>query len=407
MDFISQYILANTGTTVPIRYTRWAAISLLSTTLGRKVYTEHNHFQLLAWMYFIFIGPQGSGKSTAKDQAKEMYIKAFPEMPTGVSITSREDITRFMASDHCVKIYTNERGETIEWRPVINYVDELANFLSFSPGPMIEFMTTIFDSKHYDSSTIKRGKETIVHPYFAFLACTVPETMISYMRMAVVTGGFLRRTFMIYDTTSVRGKAFPEKNRAAYEAEEWCIKHLQKIDLLVGPFSWAPGSREFLDKWNESYPIPDIPVLAGYYGKKVNLVQKVSMCIACAQENPKLEHTIETLELAIAFIDANEDNLPALTAAVGRNPLAVPQAKLLQQLAEKGGWMHSKQFQLLASQDLNEGERKSVMELLRQTDQIFYVYMTEKGTREQYISLPDKYFAMVKAGEIGNNGEKK
>ncbi len=400
MDFISQYILANTGTAVPIRYTRWSAIALLSTVLGRKVYVNHEHFQLTPWLYFILIGTQGSGKSTAKDQAQDMLTAAIPTYPTGVSITSREDIVRFMSSDACLREYTNEKGELTTWRPIGNFVDELSNFLSFAPGPMIEFMTNIFDRKYYDSSTIKRGKEMILHPYFAFLACTLPDTMISYLRMSVMGGGFLRRTIMIYDTSVVIPVTFPKKSEASLKAEQWCISHLQKIDGIVGQFKWAPGSQDFLDNWNMTKIIPDDPLLAGYYGKKVNLVQKVAMCLAMAEPEPKLLFTRENLELAIAFLDANEDNLPKLTAAVGRNPLAVPQAKMLQEVVNKGGWMPKKLFHRLASQDLNEGEFKSILDLLIKTDQLYIQSIITDGVREEFVLLPDKYQEFLKAGSI-------
>ena len=116
MDFISQYSLANSGTDVPIRFTRWSAIALLSATIGRRLYIDHHHFVIYPWLYYCLVGDSSSGKSTAMKAAKRMFTRCFPTFPTGVSVTSREDIVKFMSSEACSQYYTDEDGTSIEWK---------------------------------------------------------------------------------------------------------------------------------------------------------------------------------------------------------------------------------------------------------------------------------------------------
>lgn len=400
MDFITQYHLANSGTEVAPRYTRWCAISLLGTVLGRKVYVNHGHFELNPWLYYCLIGSSGSGKSTACFQARDMLIAAIPSYPTGVSITSREDIVKYMSSSECARTYIDEKGSEQTWRPIANYADELSNFLSFAPGPMIEFMTTICDAKFYISRTIKRGEEMIINPYFSFMACTVPETMVEYLRMRVMGGGILRRLLLIYDLSIIEPITFPIKSPEAVQAEQWCIQHLQKLDRVVGGFTWAEGSREFLDRWNKNKKIPEDRLLAGYYGKKVNIVQKVAMCIACADDEPKLIFTIDNLTKAMLFLEANEDNLFRLTMAIGRNELSIPRIKAMEVLKDKGGMMPEKEWHRQASSDMGEREYNEMRSLLKSTDQLYTVDHMVKDKMEVFVVNNERYLEMVKKGEI-------
>lgn len=403
MDFVSQYLKANEGTEVPIRYTRWSAIALLSMTLGRKVYVDHGHFVLMPWLYYCLIGEIGCGKTTAKNAAKRMFIKAFPNMPTGVSITSAADIVRFMASPECLRQYKDEKGEEQQWRPIFNFINELSNFLTFTPGAMIEFLTDIFDEKDdFVSRTIKRGEEKINGPYVALLACTPPDTMIDFLRMKVMSGGFLRRMLLIYDIVDkkIDPVTFPILTPASIEAESWCIDHLRRINEMSGQFTWAPGTKDFLHNWNKTKEIPHDPLMTGYHGKKVNIVQKIAMCIAMADAQPRMIFTEENLWKAIALLEANEDNHSKLTCAVGRNELMVPQVKLVQKLVSAGGMLPEKIFHRAATLDMGEREYKEMLNALKSTDQIFSHFHTVNDQREEFLMTKEAYADKLKNGEI-------
>ena len=380
MDFITQYLLANSGTEVPIRYTRWAAIALLSATIGRRAYVDHGHFRIYPWLYYCFVGTSGSGKTTAKDQAKLMFIDCFPEFPIGSNIASREQLVEFMSSDQCSQFYNDETGALIEWKPYANFVNELSNFVSFNPMSMVEFLTDIFDSNEYKSSTVKRGVEYINKPYVFLLACTTPDYIIRTFKSTVLGAGFSRRLIFVYDLKEVETIiTFPEKSIEAYAAEKWCKEHLISIAKKnTTAFTWAPGAKDFLHDWNVKRLRPKDPVLAGYIKSKDLIVQKIAMCLAYAVPGLQPIFTEHLLRLAIQTLEDNEDNLHRLTVAAGRNQLAVPQNTLLQLLEQAGGMMTEKAFHIVASRDLNEMEYHNMKLLLQKTDQI--VLGTAGGT---------------------------
>jgi hypothetical protein len=369
-------------------------------TIGRKAYVNHAHYILYPGVYICLVGIPASRKSTAMNAARSMFDSTFPDYPCGVSVTSREDIIKFMSSDACLKTYTDENGETVEWRPLANFINELTNFLSFNPKGMIEFLTDAYDTKHFTSSTIKRGKEYILHPYVSILACTTPDNIITYLKADIMGGGFSRRIIFVYEVDLPKKITFPYKSKEAYEAEQWCKDHLMKISTIAGPFKWTEDSRTIIDKWYTAIPTSTDPVLSGYYESKDVLVQKLAMCIAMAQPEPKLEFNNFNIETAISFLEANEDNLPRLTVAVGRNELAVPQAKLLQALADKGGMMAEKSFHRMAAQDMAEPEYASTLSYFKSTDQIHVQHVTFEGIDEIMILTHEKFLQLVKAGGI-------
>lgn len=373
MDFISQYLMANSGTVVPRRYTMWSAISILGMTLGRKVFIDEQHFIVYPGIYICLVGDPASRKSTAMVQARDMFTSCFPDYPTGVSVTSREDIVKFLSSDQCMRSFDDGKGNLVEWRPLANFINELSNFMSFNPKGMIEFLTDIYDSKFFISSTVKRGKEEIINPHVSILACTVPNYIIDTFKSNIIGGGFSRRILFIYETEIPAKQTFPTKSPEAFAAETWCKEHLKKVWTLAGEFKWTDEARTTLDTWYKQVPSMRDSVLAGYYESKDIIVRKLAMCLAAAEPEPTLILTANLITNTIAFLESIEDNLPKLSIASGRNELAIYHHRLVQLLEDRGGWLPEKLWHRIASAELSEMEYFNVRKLLRETSQLYEI----------------------------------
>lgn len=374
-NFLDQYLIAHSGTQVPARFLRWAALFLVEMTVGRKVYYSMQHFDFSPEWHNCFVGNQGSGKSTAKDQAEDMYIEAFPDRPLGPAISSREMIIKYLASDQPLRYYINEKGDEVAWRPVAYFPDEFTNFISFNPKGMIEFLTNIFGKRKFVSETLARGKESIDNPLLLILACTTPDNFAKYMKADIISGGFSRRMIPVFEMDVIQGEqriTDPEKSPEAYEAEKWCIEHLRKIDKIAGPFTYdSQETKDWFDQWNKTIHVVEDNVLSGYHFNKDILARKLAMCIACMEEEPKLLLTRPHLELAIHFLLDNEKSFQRLIAPIGRNELAGPQQKLLFMLEALGGAMPEKAFHRQALRDMTEAEYQMMKRSLRMTDQLF------------------------------------
>lgn len=400
MNFTQKFLLANSGTMVLPRFHLWASISLLAAALGRRVYVDHKHFQVRPMLFTCLVAKPGVRKSLPKNQAAKMYKEVFPVQPIGSSIMTREQIITRMASEENLRCYTNEYGETVEYRPMTFFINELKNFISVNPAGMVDFLTDIYDTDMFESDNLKHSRQVIPNPCMNILACETPRWIIENLRMNVIAGGFSRRMLMIYEVVSPKRITFPQKTKEAYEAEEWCKEHLRKISTLAGPIVWTDEAREFLDDWFVNMPKAQDEVMEALHEAKDILVTKVAMALAVGEPEPQLLFTKEILRNAIAIIDQMEEHLPKLTAAVGRNELAIPQQRLLQMLEDNGGWMPEVPWHKAAGLDLDEREYQIVKKFLMETNQIHETWYERKGETIIIVALREKYIEMKIKGEV-------
>jgi len=403
MSFLKDYITYNSGNECSRNYHIWSALVVIAATTGRRVSCRWGYFDIHPNLYVVLIGKQGFRKSTAKDIARDMFAEACPEIPIGASVQSREDIVKFMASDQCLRMYTDEHGSPIEYRPITFFVNELKNFLSIDPGKMIEFMTDIYDRKFFDASTIKHGLQKIINPCVNFLACETPVWIIEKLKSNIISGGFARRVIYVYETIRGPKITFPNITDEAKAARERCISHLQKLTSISGEFVWTDGARQFYDSWYQNIKSPEDEVMAGYYESKHVQLLKVAMCLALCEPVPKLLLTEDLLRLGLVFLDEIEINMPKLSVAAGRNELAIPQQRIMELLKENKGFMREKQLKILLGKDLTPMEQLSLLRhLISETGQLIKQIIHRKGVPFSEIWLTEEFNQAVRDGNIIN-----
>jgi len=362
MGFLQDYLFYNEENECPRDYHLWSALTVISAANGRRVYCNRGYNTLHTMLYVTLVGKQGTRKSTAKDIAKDMFTEACPDIPIGAAVQSREDIVKFMSSEHCLRAM-NINGEPIEYRPMVFFVNELKNWLSVNPGAMIEFLTDIYDRKYFDASTIKHGMQKILHPCLNILACETPEWIIDKLKSKIISGGFARRMIYVYITDEEQTKriAFPRPTAEMELARQRCVKHLQKIATISGEFTWSPDGYKFFEDWYNTMGKPEDEVMAGYYRSKHDQLIKVSMCLALAEDDPKLVLTKDLLVLGLSMLDHIEKNMPLLSVAAGRNELALPQQRILEVLRLHDGHMREKLLRQAIDKDLEPNEQYTLL----------------------------------------------
>jgi len=391
MNFLQDYLLYNSGNECPLNYHRWCGIFLLNATLGKRVYCTQGiddaYYEIHPNLYIGLVGRQGSRKSTAKDIARDLFLEANPDSPIAASVQSCQDIVKRMSTDEVERAFTNEEGILVSYKPYTLFVNELKNFLSINPTQMLDFLTDIYDRKHFDSSTIKHGLQQIENPCLNLLACETPKWIIEKLRSNIITGGFSRRIIYVYEIERSQRIAFPNVTQEMKDARKRCIAHLQKLKSVAGKIKWTPEARTFYRNWYENLKSPDDEVMEGYYESKHIQLLKVAIAVVCAEPVIKLEFTPECFELGIAFLDSIEKNMPKLSIAAGRNELAIPQQNLLEVLEKNGGFLTQKEFSRYANKDLGGMEYLQVKRFLSETDQIVEhqgnIYSPARWLKEQ------------------------
>lgn len=402
-NFFTDYLFYNSGNMVPRRYHLWSAAAILAAAAGRRFYVDYEYFQVHATLWICLVGRQGLRKTTAKDLAKELFVEALPDYPLGASVESREALAKRLSGDDWLRIYKDENGAAVEWKPVVIFVNELKNFLSVNPGLMIDTLTDLYGVKFYDASTIKHGLQPITNPCINILACETPRWIIDKLKMNIISGGFSRRMLFVYETNRPARVTFPKIPAGGLEARERCRLHLEKITNMAGPFVWTPESRVFFDDWYKNLHTPDDEVLEGFYENKDVLAVKLTMISCLADWEPKLVLTKEKLQLGIAFLESIEDNLPKLTVAAGRSEVAIPQLRVLEVLKTHGGLMPEKALLREIQKDFkNPTEMWSAMRFMTDNEVVIKqaLQIPPDKVKKLWILLPETWSEWQRNGEV-------
>lgn len=406
-DFLQDYLFYNSGNMAPIRFHRWAAISVLAMVMGRKLYLDHSYFRVYADSYICLVGAQGIRKSTAKDEARKLLLDAYPNYPIGASVTSREKIAERLSDDSTLRTYTDELGATVEWHPLAFFINELKNFMSINPAGMVEFLTDVYGAKYFDADTIKHGLQPCTNPCINILACETPKWIIDKLKLNIIAGGFSRRMLFVYEVEPPPRITFPTIPPGGHEARDRCVAHLDRLKGFAGPFSWKDqATRDFFDRWFVALPHPEDEILAGFYEAKDILVLKVAMCIGMCATNPEPVITIPLLQIAMAFLLSIEENLPKLTVAAGRNELLQFTHQLLDLLERNDGRIPEKSWHREAIRNMSESEYAATKSALKSTDQIHVLNQSLKGALIELIVSPKRYKQMTDDGELKTRKEK-
>ena len=142
MGYLNDFVYYGSGTECPDIYLQWSGLSLLGAALGRKVWTMHgSYFRIHPKLYVCLVGDAGSGKSTAKNQAKSFLRAVDHDYLISSSFQSHQDIIDKMASDpQAIKTWKDKTtGKINEYRVFYGICNELASLLSTDKKGMVEF----------------------------------------------------------------------------------------------------------------------------------------------------------------------------------------------------------------------------------------------------------------------------
>jgi len=403
-DFMSDYVLYHSHYEIPRAYVYWSAIATVGAVVNRKIHFRHGDIVIHGNLYVMLVGPQGNGKSVSCDFAKRFFKLACPGYNVGASTQSAEDIVANMAKEDFPRGYTDEYGECATFAAYAFFMNEFKNFIAYAPSRMLAFLTDIYDRVDpFDSSTIKRGVESIVNPSLNILACENPDWLINNLKNDIVSGGFSRRIIYVYELDRAEPKAFIDLDAAAVDARDRIVKHLQAAATVVGQFKWTDDGRKWYRPWYEHKQrnLPGNPLMAGYVGTKHVQLFKVAMALDAVSPKPMLLFTDELLQLAVSFLDLIEVNMPRLSQAAGRNELAAIQQRALEAIQHNGGWMLEKDMRKLVEIDCNWSETANILRHLEETQQISRVMWKMPGEKEAWmLFLPGVQDKLAKEGVI-------
>ncbi len=392
-DLIEDYHIYASCYEIPRNYIFWSAISLLGACIHKRAQFNVGDIKIHGNLYTMLVGPQGNGKTTSCDFAKQLFIEAYPDLPIGASTQSAEDIVQTMCKDTFPRAFKDNHGESFIASPYAFFMNEFKNFVAYAPSRMLAFLTDIYDRDRFDSSTIKRGAETILNPCLNILACENPAWLVRNLRADVVSGGFSRRVIYVYEIDRPEPVPIVTITPLAEEAKQRVIARLKAIKPFYGEYKWHPSGQKFFIPWysHKQKNIPDNPLHGGYVGTKHIQLFKVAMLLDFVSDKPMFLFTDELLLRALVFLDPLEENMPKLSLAAGRNELSQGQQIILQFLKDSGGKAPETLIKRKVEQELTWSETSNVLRHLEETEQVVVLnHEDSKGKIKRYYHLREE-----------------
>lgn len=401
MSYLKDFLYFTSGNECPEPYRLWSGLSLLASVLGRKVWTYHGRFQIFPSLYIILVGDAGSGKSTAKNEAKKIFTSHFPEYLASASFQSHQDIIDQMcAAQPKTWTVSDEAGNPLKINAYTSFYiisNEFSSLLSTDKKGMVEFLVDIYDENEFSTGfktqrlANPERKQKLDNPYVNLLACAVPKYFMSNLKLDLFDGGLGRRLIIVY-SERVECVPNPMMPLGGEEAKQRVIEHLQKAHEFQGELH---RSLDAMNWWNKWYPtvkgkfIED-PILQQFYQTKPVQVLKVA-CILAMCDYPFTQIIGQNhLELAEQLITNLEPSVIKLTAGIGRNELAGVGAQLMDYLARMGGSASMMQVRKFFNRYVNMPEFREILQHYADTKEFFVV--SQDGTMDGgLLMLPANY----------------
>ena len=387
MSFIDSYATYASGNEAPTIFHKWAAISVLSSTISRRVWLDSGFYYIYPNLYIILVGEPAGGKTTAMDIARRMVQRL--DITVAPSASTKEAIIQLMAVENenssCVKNFTFD-GESRIYTHLSLFASEIVTTLAVGGNPQgfIEFLTDIWDRELFEYRTKGGGTDLIQGPYITILGCMTPEQTDQMLKQSIITGGFSRRCIFVYSLD--RGDPVPrpvltDEQKAAHK---YCLEQCKIIRNRSGEFHSGDKANKYFDAWyyknyhKRSQPMP--AVLKNYLRSKDQLIWKVSMLMALS-DDPKCNLEVERthIERSIALLDEIEPFIVKVFEGTGRNILADLAAKIVAMLEQAKQWVPMKKVYATMFNDGDRDEIGKALHHLKEVGTVVSADLTHKS----------------------------
>lgn len=358
-NWIEDYLDFYQGTEPPTIFNRWAAISGISTILGRRCYIQHGHAKIYPNQYIMLIGESGSRKSTAiKTFLRPILIDAGYKKFSAKK-TSKEKFLEDL-HDGMEKIYDEEehldvRKQTGNWtgkhnptmkelfgvssgEPSECYIaaDEFNIFLGHKNIEFIEILTDLWDFDGQYPGRTKTGRPILItDPTINIFGGNTQVGISMSFPIEVIGQGFFARLISVYSEPSGRRITFPQPPDLAIRKS--LVERLKRMHadfqgvINIEPFAYV-ALDEIYQNWK---PIDDIR-FKSYSERRLTHLLKLCMCCAAATGRKTIDTGI--VEYANSILHYTESFMPKALGEFGKSRHSDIAAKILDIVgrAEKG-----------------------------------------------------------------------
>ena len=315
---LQEYLNYTKESESPESYHIWVFLSMVSALIGKRAWIKFNYFNTYPNMYVILVSLPGVGKkSTAMRIGRQLVEEAETPAKITYDAITREALIGELENAFC--LYEISETKKYGSSPLTAIASELVILLS-GGGPMVEFLTDIYDSdKQWKYKTKNMGENVIHNPCLNIISGVTTDNFCNRIIKDAVASGFISRSIIVYDNDVKVASPFNLPNSGQMDSRQKVVERFRKISGMYGEVTFTPEAKKMFEEWYtaEFNELHRRATNMEFQSRKHIHVVKCAMLLAISEL--KLVIDVFELKAAIELLRRVEANMKFVYMSAGAN----------------------------------------------------------------------------------------
>jgi hypothetical protein len=327
----------------PLKFYYWTGVSTIAGALRRRVWIDQKQFQWTPNCYIILVAPPGIvSKSTTANIGMNL-LRKVPGISFGPDVVTWQKLVEDMAKSKEL-VYWPEREVYLPMSCITVASSEFGTLLDPNDREMVDVLVQLWDGQigGFSKATKTCGSDDIENPWINIIACTTPSWIATNFPESMIGGGFTSRCIFVYAEKKRQLIAYPSMHTPPEfeQHRDDLIHDLEIISTLIGEYTLSSEAQDFGVTWYDRHWASKHDSLSpeqfgGYIARKQTHIHKLAMIIqASRSDTMKIE--LEALQMAVAMVDALEQEMPRVFSRIGQTAQTKGMTDLVELVAAVG-----------------------------------------------------------------------
>lgn len=288
MSLISEFLASTDDSESPASYFYWSFLSAIAAVTNNNTSIQRHYYRMSPNIFVLLFGKSGLRKGVPINLAKQLVEQTGNTR----TIAGRSSIQAIVAQ--LGQAYTREGHTPIT--DAIGFVSasEFASSL-VDDDAALTILTDLYDgnyNKEWKSNLVSRDSIKLKNVNLTILGGINSPHFKEAISQSNLQGGFIGRTFIIYETKKRRSNSLvyaPKVNLE--EIITYFLPHFIEISNIKGEFQWTIESGYFYNEWYNEFDKIEVEENTGTMMRLGDHVIKVAMLLALSQKRLTLELT--------------------------------------------------------------------------------------------------------------------
>jgi hypothetical protein len=330
VSWIKRLISATDESESPERFYYWGGLAALSAVARKNVYLDRFYYKLYPNIYVVFVARSGLRKGAPITMSRALV----EEVKCTRIVFGRSSMPQVIKD--LSKAYSTEDGKVIKEAHGLLVSGELAAFFVKDPDALT-VLTDLYDTHAYEKlwrNALKgTGTDELKSPCITLLGATNEDHFSEAIPPNAVGGGFVARTFLIFEDKRKTINPLLEAPRNLVTVKD-LAEYLHEVAKTSGAFRLSTPAEYLYDKWYRSFSVQDHNDPTGTLERIHDGILKVSMLLSLA-ESPELVIQKHHLEESIEECLRCTGGMRQITMGQGKSNLAYATKLVLQELIRR------------------------------------------------------------------------